>query len=53
MFAKPLFHSARVVAGALLGILVASSAARAQSQNAIITGKVMSEAGQPIEFANV
>ena len=53
MFAKPLFHSARAVAGALLGIMVAASAARAQSQNAIITGKVVGDAGQPIEFANV
>ncbi len=53
MFAKPLFHSARAVAGALIGIMVAASAARAQSQNAIITGKVVGDAGQPIEFANV
>jgi len=53
MFAKPLFHSARAVAGALVGIMVAASAAGAQSQNAIITGKVVGDAGQPIEFANV
>jgi TonB-linked SusC/RagA family outer membrane protein len=45
-------HRARAVA-ALIGVVLTASAARAQSQNAIITGKVMSESGQPLEFANV
>ena len=45
-------HRARAVA-ALLGVVLTASTARAQSQNAIITGKVLSESGQPLEFANV
>jgi TonB-linked SusC/RagA family outer membrane protein len=53
MFAKPLLRTARAVAGALLGILAATSPARAQGQNAVITGKVVNEVGNPIEFANV
>ncbi len=45
---------ARAITGALLGVLLTASTARAQAaQNATITGKVLSEAGQPIEFANV
>jgi len=43
---------ARAVA-ALVGVVLTASAARAQTQNAIITGKVLSESGQPLEFANV
>jgi TonB-dependent SusC/RagA subfamily outer membrane receptor len=45
---------ARAVAGIILGaLLTASTAARAQAQTATITGKVLSETGQPLEFANV
>src|SRR5512146_441199 len=40
-------------AGALLSILLAPPVARAQTQSAVITGKVTSEAGQPIAQANV
>ncbi len=48
-----LTQRARALAVALVGVVLTASAARAQNQNAIITGKVMSEAGQPLEFANV
>ena len=40
-------------AGALLSILLAPPVARAQTQSAVITGKVTSEVGQPIAQANV
>lgn len=40
-------------AGAILSTLIAVPAARAQTQSAVITGKVTSEAGQPIDQANV
>jgi hypothetical protein len=42
----------RAVAGALLGVLLAAPAG-AQSQAAVITGKVTSEVGQPVDQANV
>ena len=45
-------HRARAFA-ACVGALLTASAAGAQSQNAIITGKVLSESGQALEFANV
>ncbi len=48
-----LTQRARVLAAAVAGLVLTASAARAQNQNAIITGKVLSEAGQPLEFANV
>jgi len=38
---------------AIVALAIALPLARAQSQNAIITGKVTSEAGQPVEAANV
>jgi TonB-linked SusC/RagA family outer membrane protein len=45
---------ARALAGALLGLcLTVPIAGRAQAQNAVITGKVTSEFGQPLEGANV
>lgn len=44
---------ARAVATALLGLFVAATSARAQATSATITGKVVGEAGQPLEFANV
>lgn len=45
---------ARATAGALLGVLLALPlAGRAQAQNAVITGKVATEFGQPLEGANV
>ncbi len=37
----------------MLGVLLTASAGTAQAQNAIITGKVASESGQLLEFANV
>ncbi len=43
----------RWTALALLGFLLAVPATRAQAQNATITGKVLSESGQALEFANV
>ena len=51
MFTTSMLHRARVAAGALFGVLLTASAARAQ--NAIITGKVVNEGGQALEFANV
>lgn len=44
---------ARAIAGALLGVLLTVPTARAQAQNAVITGKVTSEFGQPMEGVNV
>lgn len=44
---------ARAVAAVLLGLLVTATSARAQATGATITGKVVGEAGQPLEFANV
>ena len=46
-------HRARWIFPALLGALLSVSASGAQAQNAIITGKVTSEAGQPLQAANV
>src|SRR5690348_8412299 len=46
------FHRARVVAASLLSLWLAVPAANAQAP-AVITGKVMSEFGQPIDQANV
>jgi TonB-linked SusC/RagA family outer membrane protein len=48
-----LTQRARALVVGLVGVVLTASAARAQNQNAIITGKVLSEAGQPLEFANV
>ena len=45
---------ARLSAGALLGVLLAVPlAGRAQAQNSVVTGKVTTEFGQPLEGANV
>lgn len=45
---------ARATAGALLGFFLALPlAGRAQAQNAVLTGKVTTEFGQPLEGANV
>lgn len=52
MFAMSFNHRTRAVAG-MLGVLLTASAGTAQAQNAIITGKVASESGQLLEFANV
>ena len=47
-------NRARVFASALFGALLAMPAAvHAQAQSAVITGKVTSEFGQPIDQANV
>ncbi|MEO9036700.1 MAG: SusC/RagA family TonB-linked outer membrane protein [Gemmatimonadaceae bacterium] len=43
----------RVIAAALTGVLLALPASRAHAQAAVITGKVTSEFGQPVEAANV
>ncbi len=44
---------ARAIAGALFGVLLTVPLARAQAQSAVITGKVNTEFGQPLEGANV
>src|SRR5215213_9742526 len=44
---------ARTLGAALLGLVLALPAASAQAQNAVITGKVTSEFGQPVDQANV
>ncbi len=44
---------ARAIAGALLGIALAVPASRAQAQGAVLTGRVTTEFGQPLEGANV
>jgi TonB-linked SusC/RagA family outer membrane protein len=46
-------NRARATVAAAFGVLLALPAARAQAQNAVITGKVTSEVGQPIDQANV
>ena len=43
----------RTIGAALLGVVLALPAASAQAQNAVITGKVTSEFGQPVDQANV
>ena len=48
-----LLHRLRWTASALIGLLLAVPGSQAQAQNATFTGKVLSEAGQPLEFANV
>src|SRR6266513_1758485 len=45
-------HRARAIAAAMTSVLLALPAA-AQAQTAVITGKVTSEFGQPIDQANV
>jgi TonB-linked SusC/RagA family outer membrane protein len=52
MFTKTFMTRARASA-AMFGVLLTASAATAQAQNAIITGKVLAESGQALEFANV
>src|SRR5579885_2600997 len=46
-------HRARTIIAAAASLLLALPAARAQAQNATISGKVTSEFGQPLEAANV
>ncbi len=46
-------HRARASAAALVGGLLALPVAGAQAQNAVITGKITSEAGAPVDQANV
>jgi TonB-linked SusC/RagA family outer membrane protein len=53
MTTRTTLHRARVVAASLLSLWLAVPAASAQAQSAVITGKVMSEFGQPIDQANV
>src|ERR1041385_4566368 len=53
MTTRTTLHRARVVAASLLSLWLAVPAASAQAQAAVITGKVMSEFGQPIDQANV
>ena len=48
-----LLHRLRWTTVVLLGFLLAMPASRAQAQNLTITGKVLSESGQALEFANV
>lgn len=44
---------ARAVTAALVGLFVAATSAQAQATATTITGKVVGEAGQALEFANV
>ncbi len=44
---------AQAIASALLGVLLTVPGAAAQAQNAVITGKVTTDFGQPLEGANV
>lgn len=53
MLPKSFTRHARVITAALLGLFAVIPSARAQAQNATITGKVVGDAGQPLEFANV
>lgn len=53
MLPKSFTRPARAIAAALLGLFAVIPSARAQAQNATITGKVVGDAGQPLEFANV
>ena len=53
MFIKSLTHRARALAAVICGVVFTAFAASAQAQGAIITGKVLNEFGQPLEFANV
>ncbi len=46
-------NRARAIAATLLSVLLTVPAAHAQAQNAVITGKVTTEFGQPVEAANV
>ena len=48
-----LLHRARWIFPVVLGALLTVTASGAQAQNAVITGKVTSEAGQPLSSANV
>jgi len=53
MTTMSLLHRTRWTVAVLLGVLLAVPSARAHAQNAIITGKVTTEAGQPLDLANV
>ncbi len=54
MTTRTTLHRAQVVAASLLSLWLAVPAANAQAQAAaVITGKVMSEFGQPVDQANV
>src|SRR6476620_687568 len=44
---------ARTIGAALLGLVLALPVAAAQAQTAVITGKITSEFGQPVDQANV
>ena len=46
-------NRARALALAMLSLLLTLPAASAQAQNAVITGKVTTESGQPVEAANL
>jgi len=47
------FNRARALAGALLSLMLIVPATKAQAQGAVITGKVLSEFGDPLESANI
>lgn len=53
MLTRFLTTGIRRVAGGLAAAFLLAPAASAQAQNAVITGKVVGDAGQPLEFANV
>ena len=48
-----LMHRVRWTGWVLVGAMLAVPSASAQAQNAVITGKVTSEAGQPLSVANI
>ncbi len=53
MTTMSLLHRVRWTGWALVGAMLAVPSVGAQAQNAVITGKVTSEAGQPLAAANI
>ena len=53
MTARTMSNPIRTIALAVLGILLGSTVVQAQAQTTVITGKVLSEVGQPLASANV
>ena len=53
MTVRTMLNPLRVIGRALLGVLLVATVTEAQTQTAVITGKVTSEGGQPLAMANV
>lgn len=53
MTARNLLNPLRAIGRATIGLLFAATVSHAQTQQAVITGKVTSEGGQPLAMANV